>query len=93
VRANDNYVEWVRPHAGAICCVRLRKPTFDDTAVTRFYDAAAAKGARVAKGDWFSEEARVFRLGFGLLSMAELGDALGALTAALKETATAGGRC
>ena len=92
VRANSDFVEWVRPDAGAICCARLRKPVFDDSAVTRFYAAAAANGARVAKGAWFGEEARVFRLGFGLRSMAELGDGLGALTAALQETATAGGR-
>ena len=92
VRANGDYVEWVRPDAGAICCVRLRKPAFDGAAVARFHEAAAANGARVAKGEWFGEKARVFRLGFGLLSMAELGDALGALTAALKEAAIAAGR-
>ena len=92
VRANGDYVEWVRPDAGAICCVRLRKPAFDDAAVARFHEAAAANGARVAKGEWFGEKARVFRLGFVLLSMAELGDALGALTAALKEAAIAAGR-
>jgi DNA-binding transcriptional MocR family regulator len=46
----------------------------------------------VAKGEWFGEDARVFRLGFGLLSVAELGDALAALTDALNETATAGRR-
>lgn len=92
VHANADYVEWVRPDAGAICCVRLRHAAFDDAAVNRFYDSAAANGARVAKGEWFGEEARVFRLGFGLLSVAELGDALAALTAALKETGTAGRR-
>ena len=92
VRANGDYVEWVRPDAGAICCVRLRKPAFDGAAVARFHEAAAANGARVAKGEWFGENARVFMLGFGLLSMAELGDALGALTAALKEAAIAAGR-
>jgi hypothetical protein len=92
VRANSDHVEWVQPDAGALCCVRLRHAAFDDEAVTRFYDAAAAKGIRVARGDWFGEEARVFRLGFGLLSVAELGEGLGGLTAALKETATAGRR-
>jgi len=92
VRANSDHVEWVQPDAGALCCIRLGHAAFDDGAVTRFYDAAAAKGIRVARGDWFGEEARVFRLGFGLLSMAELGDGLGGLTAALKETATAGRR-
>ena len=92
VCANSDHVEWVQPHAGALCCVRLRHAAFDEGAVTRFYGAAAAKGIRVARGDWFGEEARVFRLGFGLLSVAELGDGLGGLTAALKETATAGRR-
>ena len=92
VRANADYVEWVRPDAGALCCVRLKYTAFDDVGVDRFYEAAAARSARVAKGSWFGEEARVFRLGFGLLSMAELGNALGALTDALKETATTGGR-
>ena len=92
VRANADYIEWVRPGAGAICCVRLRPAVFDDRAVVCFYAAASAKGARMAKGEWFGDEARVFRLGFGLLSIAELGDALGALTNALKETATAGKR-
>ncbi len=92
VRANAEHVEWVRPDAGAICCVRLKQAMFDDAAVGRFYDAAAAKGARVAKGEWFGEEAHVFRLGFGLLPMAELGDALAALTEALKATAIEGRR-
>jgi aspartate/methionine/tyrosine aminotransferase len=92
VRANADYVEWVRPDAGAICCIRLKHAPFDDDTVSRFHKAAAANGARVAKGEWFGEEARVFRLGFGLLSMAELGDALAALTDALNATAIAGGR-
>ena len=92
VRANADHVEGVRPDAGAISCVRLRPTAFDDAAVGRFHEAAAARGARVAKGEWFGAEARVFRLGFGLLPMAELGDALAALTDALKATAIAGGR-
>jgi aspartate/methionine/tyrosine aminotransferase len=92
VRANADYVEWVRPDAGALCCIRLRRASFDDDSVARFYRVAAAKGTRVAKGDWFGEKARVFRLGFGLLPVHELGDALAELTAALKETATAGRR-
>jgi aspartate/methionine/tyrosine aminotransferase len=92
VRASADFVEWVRPDAGAICCIRLRHACFDDDTVSRFYRAAAANGARVAKGEWFGEESRVFRLGFGLLSIAELDEALAALTDALRATATAGGR-
>jgi aspartate/methionine/tyrosine aminotransferase len=87
IAANGDCVEWVRPSAGAICCVRLRQAAFDDEAVGRFYVAAAMQGARVAKGAWFGDEARVFRIGFGFLPMVDLDDALAALTVALKETA------
>jgi aspartate/methionine/tyrosine aminotransferase len=85
VQTNDDFIDWVRPDAGALCCVRLRPEVFDDAAIALFYEALAGRSARVANGSWFGEEARVFRLGFGLLPMAELGDALAALSAALKE--------
>ena len=90
MRANNDFVDWVRPDAGALCCVRLKPGVFDEFAVERFYQALANKGTRVANGTWFGDEARVFRLGFGLLPMAELGDALAALAAALKEAAQPG---
>jgi aspartate/methionine/tyrosine aminotransferase len=92
VQMNSDYVEWVRPDAGAMCCVRLKPAAFDNKAAGRFYDAVAEKGARLANGTWFGEEARVFRLGFGLLPLASLNDAFAALTAALKETAFEGAR-
>ena len=85
VQTNDDFIDWVRPDAGALCCARLRAEVFDDAAVARFYEALVGRGARVANGSWFGDEARVFRLGFGLLPMAELGNALAALSAALKE--------
>jgi len=87
VSANVRYVEWVRPDAGAICCVRLRPVVFDDQAVVRFHEAAAGAGVRVANGAWFGDEGRVFRLGFGLLDAAGLEAALHLLSAALRATA------
>lgn len=86
VRENQEFVEWVQPDAGAICCVRLKPSIFDDGAVSRFYDALAREGVRVANGTWFGDEAHVFRLGFGLLSMSDLHIALNALSTALKQT-------
>jgi aspartate/methionine/tyrosine aminotransferase len=83
VDQNHRFVEWVRPDAGALCCVRLRPALFDDAAVARFYDALPGEGVRVASGTWFGEEARVFRVGFGLLSQADLEAALARLGAAL----------
>jgi aspartate/methionine/tyrosine aminotransferase len=87
VRENDSLVEWVRPDAGALCCVRLKPSAFDDGAVDRFYTSLAREGVRVANGEWFGDEARVFRLGFGLLSKADLEAALAHLSIAAREQA------
>lgn len=87
VSTNSRLVEWVRPDAGAICCVRLKPATFDDEAVTRFYRNAAGAGVRVANGAWFGDEARVFRVGFGLLDAVDLQSALTILSTVLRETA------
>ncbi|MBV8654320.1 MAG: pyridoxal phosphate-dependent aminotransferase, partial [Alphaproteobacteria bacterium] len=85
VEANDGLVEWVRPDAGALCCIRLAPAAFDDAAVARFYEALHGEGVRVANGAWFGDETRVFRLGFGLLSMPDLDAALKGLAAALRK--------
>lgn len=87
VSKNGAFVEWVRPDAGAICCVRLKPSVFDDGAVTRFYKFVTDEGIRVADGTWFGEDARVFRLGFGLLSISELEAALNGLSAAITRAA------
>jgi aspartate/methionine/tyrosine aminotransferase len=89
VSSNSRYVEWVRPDAGAICCVRLKLAVFDDVAVARFYQAAARADVRVANGAWFGDEVRVFRLGFGFLDHDDLKAALTILSATL----SAVGRC
>ncbi len=85
VAEQSAFVDWVRPDAGALCCVRLKPGVFDDAAVARFYDGLARHGVRVAPGPWFGEAPRVFRLGFGFLPMDELAAGLAALTASLQE--------
>jgi aspartate/methionine/tyrosine aminotransferase len=87
---NGAFVEWVRPDAGALCCVRLKPSVFDDGAVDRFYERLARDGVRVANGKWFGDEVRVFRLGFGLLSMADLEGALTRLSAAVQSPSRGG---
>ncbi|MFC6161339.1 pyridoxal phosphate-dependent aminotransferase [Kribbella jiaozuonensis] len=79
VKENSDVVEWVRPDAGALCVVRL-KPGVD---LERFRPAAAERGVRLADGDWFGDEERVFRLGFGYLAAGELKAALDALREAV----------
>jgi aspartate/methionine/tyrosine aminotransferase len=85
VERNAALVEWVKPDAGALCCVRLRSDQFDRAAVARFHAALAGLDARVGDGAWFGEEPRVFRLGFGLLPIPELEKALETLSAALQQ--------
>jgi aspartate/methionine/tyrosine aminotransferase len=82
-RRNAMHVDWVRPDAGALCCARLKRAVFDDAAVERFYCGLKPQGVRVAPGDWFGEERRVFRLGFGLPTAPELEQALERLSLAL----------
>jgi aspartate/methionine/tyrosine aminotransferase len=89
VAENHRLVEWVRPDAGALCCVRLKPAVFDDVAVSRFYDALASEEVRVGNGSWFGDQARVFRLGFGWLSLPDLDIALQRLTAALRQATRA----
>jgi aspartate/methionine/tyrosine aminotransferase len=79
VRANGDVVEWIRPDAGALCTIRL-KPHVD---VDRFRDATSELGVRLADGDWFGDEPRVFRLGFGFPPPGELKAALDAVRKAV----------
>lgn len=84
--ARENHrIEWVRPDAGALCCLRLRADAFDDGAVKRFWGLLPGRDLQLACGTWFGESARVFRLGFGYLPPERLGAALSALSAALNE--------
>ncbi|MCF8482519.1 MAG: pyridoxal phosphate-dependent aminotransferase [Rhodospirillum sp.] len=87
VTANADLLDWVKPDAGAICCLRLRESGMPESALPRFYDGLRARGVRVAPGSWFGETDRVFRLGFGLLSPETFERALALLAEAARETA------
>ena len=88
--AEQDRIEWVRPDAGALCCIRLRADAFDVQAVKRFRDGLAGHDLQLAGGNWFGESSSVFRLGFGYLPAQRLGPALSALSSAM--SASAGGR-
>lgn len=83
VRREAHRLEWVSPHGGALCCVRLRPEIFNASAVDRFWASLPTHGLRLGQGSWFAEDARVFRLGFGRLPTAELALALAALSRAV----------
>ena len=75
-------IDWVRPDAGALCCLRLAD-TFDAAAVERFWRLLPRHDLQLAPGTWFGESSRVFRLGFGHLPPGRFGPALSALSSAL----------
>lgn len=76
-------VEWIRPHGGALCCMRLRADKFNSAAVARFWDLLPEHELQLASGAWFGESDSVFRLGFGYLPLNRLGAALAALSAVM----------
>lgn len=87
VTRNPDWIEWVRPDAGALCCVRLKRSAFDDARVESFYGLAAERQINLATGDLFLDDRRVFRLGFGALPIATFERALEALANTLKISA------
>ena len=82
---HEDYVEWVPPQGGALCCVRLRPDLYDESRVKDFYRKARSYELQVADGAWFGESSRVFRLGFGFLPLPRLECAFDALSQTLKE--------
>ena len=79
VARNAESVEWVRPDAGGMCCVRLKASQYDEAGVEAFYRLAAERQINMATGDRFGDERRVFRLGFGALPFAKFSRAMEAL--------------
>ena len=85
VLRHPGHIDWVRPDAGALCCVRLKPGVFDAAAVERFYATLARYSTRVAPGAWFGDDPLVFRLGFGLPTLTALAIALECVSVALTE--------
>jgi aspartate/methionine/tyrosine aminotransferase len=86
---NAEFIDWVRPTAGAMCCIRLSKTAFDDAGVTQFWASLESHELQLASGDWFGETDRIFRLGFGYLPLEELETALSKLEMVLRTVAQA----
>ena len=84
---NKQFIEWVRPDGGALCCLRLKASAFDADGIARFWSSLPKAELQVGNGAWFGESSSVFRLGFGYLPISVLPAALEALSTTLKATA------
>lgn len=81
---HSEYVDWIKPEAGAICCFRL-KDRYTKSAVDDFWARLPNYELQLAPGNWFGESSRIFRLGFGYLEPHTFELALGMLSKALKD--------
>jgi len=88
VSQNSEYVEWVRPDAGAFCCMRLREDVFSDADVEEFYNRLPKNELQLAAGNWFQDSRRIFRLGFGFVPIEVLAQALEQLQNLLRQSHT-----
>ncbi len=78
-------LDWVRPEGGAMCCMRLRSDHVDDSSVARFWELLPENDVQLGAGPWFGESTRVFRLGFGYLSLPDFRIALDRLAATVDQ--------
>lgn len=65
VGANRHQLSWIKPDAGAFCCIQLNESDFGPAQVRRFYARLAESRVLVARGEWFGDSPHVFRVGFG----------------------------
>lgn len=77
-------LQWLRPEAGAFCCVRLDPGRFGTDDVRRIHDRLAGQRTAVAPGPWFGDSDHVMRLGLTYPPPGELEKGLGIIAGALR---------
>ena len=85
IKAHAGRLRWLRPEAGAFCCVQLDPGTFGPRDADRFHAHLARQRTLVAPGPWFHDSPLVFRLGLAYEPADRLGNGLDAISAALDE--------
>jgi aspartate/methionine/tyrosine aminotransferase len=83
VKTQAGRLRWLRPEAGAFCCLRLDPGTFAGAGTERFHADVARQQTLVAQGTWFGDEPLVFRLGLAYEPADKLRSGLEAISAAL----------
>jgi aspartate/methionine/tyrosine aminotransferase len=77
-------LQWLRPEAGAFCCVRLDPGRFGAGDVRRVHGLLAGQRTAVAPGPWFGDSEHVMRLGLAYPPPGELEKGLGIIADALR---------
>jgi len=87
VEQNKDFVRWIEPRAGALCCIKLKEAIYTEGDIKLFYHAAKEMGIQIANGQWFGASNRYFRLGFGYMALDKLNITLGRLSELLSKIA------
>ncbi|KAM3553028.1 hypothetical protein ARSEF4850_007111 [Beauveria asiatica] len=83
VAEESEWVEWVRPEAGAMCFVKFKKEPHGG--IEAFYTRLLAEyGTYVGRGTWFGAQDTYFRLGYGWPTWDHLDTGLGLLSKAIR---------
>jgi aspartate/methionine/tyrosine aminotransferase len=65
IKGHASRLRWLRPEAGAFCCMRLDPDIFGPGDIERFHAHLAAERTQVAAGPWFGDSANIIRVGLG----------------------------
>ena len=84
IKAHTGRLSWLRPEAGAFCCMQLDPGTFGPADIDRFHAISRGSGRMVARGPWFGDSAHVIRVGLGYESAEVLERGLDVISAALE---------
>ncbi|KAM4054536.1 aminotransferase class I and II domain-containing protein [Hirsutella rhossiliensis] len=83
VDEESELVEWVRPEAGVMCFIKMKKDPAGGTQA--FYTRLLEKhGVYVGRGTWFERDDRFFRLGYGWPTWEDLETGLNGISKALR---------
>jgi aspartate/methionine/tyrosine aminotransferase len=84
IKAHTGRLRWLRPTAGAFCCMQLDPGSFGPADVARFHAHLAGQQTQIAAGPWFGDSAHIIRLGLGYEPADRLELGLDVLSAALE---------
>jgi DNA-binding transcriptional MocR family regulator len=84
IKGHTGLLRWLRPQAGAFCCLQLDPGAFGPAGADRFYAHLTQQRTVVAPGTWFGDSPLVFRLGLGYEPAGRLEQGLDVISAALE---------
>lgn len=84
IKVHAGRLRWLRPQAGAFCCLQLDPHTFTPEDAGHFHARLARQQTLVAQGTWFGDSPLVFRLGLAYEPVDKLQKGLEAISAVLE---------